>query len=316
MTPVRRLCLVGSLVLAALLCGCDSDSPAAGGDELRVVATTSIVGDITAAVGGEDIALTTLIGPDQDSHTYEPRPSDSRALAEADLIVENGRDLEPFLDDLVAASGSDAARVALSAGITLAQVPRVLDGNTAAAERGVGDDPHVWQSPWSGRRMARAAQLALAEADPARTGQYAARARAYDRALEDLEADIAELLSEIPPGRRLLVTSHDTFAYFARAFGFEIVGVVIPATTTEADGGSAGEIADLVRRIRRSGARAVFAENVASDDLVQNVADEAGVAVGGELYSDALGGPDSPAATYLQMQRHNAETIHAALTGG
>ncbi len=338
----RRLALVAAAaLLSGIAVGCgtdegDADDPG----QLRVVATTSIIGDIAAAVGGDDIALTTLVGPDQDSHTYEPTPSDSRALADADLIIENGRGLEPFLDDLAAAAGSEAPRVALSAGITLDAVPRVVDGappdeeSHAAedAEHGdddshgdedaehrddhshAGDDPHIWQTPWSGRQMARAVQRGLTEADPANAADYSARAGDYDQKLQDLEQEIADLVTEIPADERLLVTNHDTFAYFARAFGFRVVGVAIPATTTEADGSSAGEIADLVRKIEASGARAVFAENIASDDLVTTIAKEAGVAVGGALYSDALGGPDSPAASYIEMQRHNAATIHAALT--
>lgn len=335
LTMFRRLALpAAALLLTGIAVGCGTDDPETDDPgQLRVVATTSIIGDITAAVGGDDIALTTLIGPDQDSHTYEPTPSDSRALADADLVIENGRGLEPFLDDLVAASGSEPPRVALSAGITLDAVPRVIDetppveeshGDEEAdsevnAEHGDdhsdgSDDPHIWQTPWSGRQMARAVQRGLTEADPENAADYAERAADYDAELRDLEREIADLVAEIPVGARLLVTNHDTFAYFARAFGFGVVGVAIPATTTEASGSSAGEIADLVRKIEASGARAVFAENIASDDLITTIAEEAGVVVGGALYSDALGGPDSPAASYIDMQRHNAATIHAALT--
>lgn len=309
---------LAALTLGLLLTGCAAEGgEAEGGERLRVVATTSIIGDITAAVGGDDITLTTLVGPDGGSHAHEASAADSRALAEADLIVENGRGLEPFLDDLVAASGSGAPRVALSAGITLADVPPILDdGRTVAPERGVGDDPHVWQSPWSGRRMTRAVQAALADADPEQVGEYAARARAYEAELEELEREIADLLDDVPMDRRLLVTGHDGFAYFARAFGFTLVGSAAPSTAGGGHRAASRRAARLVRAIRASGAPAIFTDDATADALVADIAEAADVPVGGELYADTLGGAESGAADYPAMLLHNAETIREALVDG
>ena len=299
--------------LVAVLVGCGDEAGAERPDGLRVVATTSVIADIAGAIGGDDIVLTTLVGPDRDSRQHQPTAADRRAVAAADLIVEHGRGMEPFLDDLIADSRSAAARIALTAGIALADVPITVPGAGAPGpER--SDDARVWQSPWAGRRMARAVRAALSEADPAHAAGYATRAEAYDEELRQVDAEIAALAAEIPPARRVLVTAQNTFAYFARQYGF---ATITAGATTSASGQrdeSAPDGAAFLAAARASGARAAFGDNVRGDERVRRVAQEGRITLGPELYGDAHGGPRSPAPDYSSLLRHNASAIHRALS--
>jgi zinc/manganese transport system substrate-binding protein len=304
---LRGLIAIALLGVPLLLGGCSETDPEPSG--LRVVATNSILADMTLRVGGDDIALTTLVGPGTDTHTFEPAPSDSRALRDAEVVIENGFDFEPFLDDLIAAGGGSARRAEAAEGI----VPLTAGGGSADSDSET--DPHVWQSVANAQIMVENIEEALSDADPERAAAYRSRADAYLAELRALDREVADRLRRIPPSRRKLVTNHDTFGYLAREYGLTVVGVAIPGTSTEAADPSAAAIAELVEDIRREDVPAIFAESIADDDLVQTIAREAGVVVGGELFTDALEGPDSLAPTYVAMMRRNAATIHGALSG-
>lgn len=286
--------------LALLLAACASPATPAA-NKLKVVATYSILGDLLQNVGGDRIELHTLVGPGLDTHTFEPSPADSIALAEASLIFENGLEFEPWLADLYVASGSDAGRVAVSDGLE-----PLRSGESGEA------DPHLWHSAANAIHMVKAIRDALAKADAPNAAIYHANAEAYIVQLQELDNWVFAQVKTLPESRRKLVTTHDTFGYFADRYGFEVVGAVLPAST-EGASPSAQKVAALVESVKAAGVPAVFAENVSSNTLLRQVADEAGVSVVASLYTDALGSAGSDGDTYLKMMRYNVTTIVAEL---
>ncbi|WP_129628785.1 metal ABC transporter solute-binding protein, Zn/Mn family [Candidatus Oscillochloris fontis] len=414
---------------------------------LKVVATYSILGEFVQHVGGEHVALTTLVGPGGDAHTYEPTPRDSAALAEASLVFENGLQFESWIDDLYTAAGSHATRVAVSDQITPLPAPEghvhtdhaddplahpckhfgdtptsvvadasatavipddhtlyalelnagagtvtlsrdtdaevslylgadlpvsllqgettlepeamqqvtsgcdaikvvytydlapgaytlqvgpsdatqlllvweMAEGHTHTEDAHAEDthnhgeyDPHIWHDPNNAQLMVAAIRDALVAADPANAAAYTANAESYLAELKELDAFIQAEVAKLPADQRKLVTTHDTFGYFAKAYGFTVIGTALGVTTETADP-SAGEIAELVEAIRAAGVRAIFAENVANTTLMETISREAGVILAPTLYTDALGEPGSPGASYIEMMRYNVTTIVQSL---
>jgi ABC-type Zn uptake system ZnuABC Zn-binding protein ZnuA len=292
---MRRAFAAAALV--ALLAGACAPTPAATpGGALRVVASFSVIADFARVVGGDQIALTVMVGPGMDAHTFEPTPADARALAQAQVVLENGLGFEPWLDGLYSASDSRAVRVVVTQGIT----------------RRPGD-PHVWHNVAHAEQMVANIRAAFAQADPAHAAVFQANADAYLAQLRALDEWVAAQTQTLPDARRKLVTTHDTFGYFADRYGFVVVGSVLPATT-EGASPSAQQLAALVEQIRAQGVPAVFAENVSANTVLNQVAAEAGVTVVASLYTDALGPSGSPGDTYLHMMRYNVETIVGALS--
>ena len=283
-------------VLATLIAASMSRSRAA--DKLQVVATFTILGDMVRNVGGEHVALVTLVGPDADAHVYEPTPADVRALAQADLVVVNGLGFEGWIDRLVRVSGYKGSVVVASKGVAALK---------AKEDR---HDPHVWQDLANGRIGVANIARALAAADPAHADAYSRRAEAYDRELAALDRDIRSRLDALPADRRKVVTSHDAFQYFGHAYGIEFHAPVGLSTESEP---SAGELAALVRQMKDEDIHALFVENITDPRLMEQLAREAGAVIGGKLYSDSLSGPNGPAPTYLDMFRHNAGEIAKAM---
>lgn len=302
---MRRFLFATLLTLSLLSAACSvAPLPTAPGRRLKVVATFSFIGDLARNVGGDDMDIATLVGPGQDTHTFEPSPADGRALAEADLVLENGLGFETWLDDLFTSAGSEAARVAVTEGIT----PRTASEGDEAGQT----DPHVWHSVASAIQMVKNIRDALAQVDPANAAAYQANADQTLTALQTLDTWVFAQVKAVPEDRRKLVTTHDTFSYFAERYGFEVVGTILP-TTTEGASPSAQALAALVEAVKAQGVPAVFAENVSSNALLNQVAAEAGVKVIASLYTDALGPPGSEGDTYVKMMRHNVTTIVAAL---
>ena len=299
------------LVLSALLFGSAQAQP------LNVVATFSILGDFVENVGGDLVDLTVLVGPDGDTHEYEPKPSDSVALSEAALVFENGLGLETWLDDLFSASDSGATRITVSDGVEAAPANEEDEHEEGEHEEGEHEhgefDPHVWHSVPNAVQMVENVRAALVAADPANAETYDANAEAYTAELQALDTYIRERVATLPEERRKLVTSHDTFGYFAHEYGFDVVGAVLPSVSTENADPGAGEIADLIEQVRAAGVPAIFAENVTNPSLVNQVAASAGVTVAPTLYTDALGAAGTPGETYLSLERYNVDTIATAL---
>lgn len=314
MRSLRRLS-TGLLVLltAALpaLAGCGSaadDEPARPGS-VKVVATTTQVGDFVRAVGGARVEVVQVLQPNSDPHEYEPRPDDVRALLHAPVVFESGDDLDAWMGKVVDASGADP-RVVVLAAAAVTHVAGERSGSEASRY-----DAHWWHDPRNVEAAVPVIRDALARANPAAAPVYARNARAYLRRLRELDVGIAACMRRVPPAQRKLVTDHDAFGYFARRYGIDVVGAVIPSQTTAAQP-SAGDVAQLTDTIRRERVHAVFPERSLSQRLARAVARETGASADYELYGDTLGPAGSDGATYLGMERHNADAMVRGFSGG
>jgi len=294
-----------------------TDSP------IKVVASFSILGDIVQQVGGDRVHLTTLVGPDGDAHVYQPTPADARSVAETKLLIVNGLGFEGWMERLTEASGYKGRVVTATAGIVPLQMEEAEEQHEAeteqkAEEGGHADhdhgeiDPHAWQSLANARIYVRNITDGLAAADPAGAETYRGNAARYLKEIDSVEAQIREMVASLPAERRKVVTSHDAFGYFSAAYGIELLAPVGFSTDAEA---SAGDVANLIRQIEQEQITAVFVENISDRRLIDQIVRETGARIGGTLYSDALSKADGPAGTYLDMMRHNIQTLVAALGG-
>ena len=289
-SDIRKVTLLGLLMMGLGM------TPAHA-DKIKAIATISIIGDVVKNVAGDAVNLVVLVGPNGDAHEYEPVPADSVNLAHADIIFENGLHLEHWLDKLYFASGSKAQRIVVSQGVT----PRIFEDNPQEV------DPHAWQDVANVILYTQNVRDALAVIDPANKDLYESNAKNYIQQLQVLDGWVKAQVAAIPVDQRKLVTNHDALGYFARRYGFKIIGAVIPSATTEAADPSAKETADLLNIIKSNGVRAIFSENMANPKLARTLSQEAGVEVGPELYTDALGSLGSNGETYLKMIRHNVK---------
>jgi zinc/manganese transport system substrate-binding protein len=323
---------LAALVVAAVVVLAAISAPpaqAAGtGDKLTVVASFSILRDFVANVGGDRVAVSVLVGPGADAHVYAPTPRDAKIVGAAGLIVVNGLGLEGWMDRLVQASATRAPVIVASAGIVplppsgaRASRPHLEQaGETPALPaEGRGDrfgnaaaaiDPHAWQSVRNAEVYVSNIRDGLIGADPQGRATYEANAAAYIQELARLDADIRRAVATIPPARRKAITTHDAFGYFAAEYGIAFVAAQGVSTETEA---SARDVARIIRAIREQNIPALFFENAVDPRLVKRIAAETGARIGGTLFSDALTASPGPAATYLDMMRHNIREIVDAL---
>jgi zinc/manganese transport system substrate-binding protein len=267
--------------------------PAAAQDRVKVVATFSILGDLVEQVGGDRIAVTTLVGPDTDAHTYQPKPNDLRVLAGAQVLVSNGLGFEGWIDRLADAASFKGTRIVVS------------------KDAAIGPDPHCWQDVACTRRYVANIAEGLASADPANAATYRARARAYDAKLATLEAWIRGEIATVPEDRRKAITGHNSFHYFAEAYGVQFEA---PRGYTTDSEPSARDMAQLIRQVRAQKIKALFIENMTNPVLIDEIAQDAGATVGPRLYSDALSKPGGPAPTYEAMMRHNVAALVAGMS--
>ena len=281
------------------------------GRKLQVVATTSLIGDVVAQVGGELIDLTVLMTAGQDPHSYEPAPADLTKVASADIIFVNGWGLEEGLLDNLETIGEKGVIVPVSAGIrplTLAEE----DGHNHG-----GVDPHVWWSIHNVEDWVQNIQAVLETADPAHQANYASQAEAYKTQLSTLDDEIHAILDEVPAEKRQLVTNHNTLGYFAYEYSHKIIGTVFSASSTLAEP-SAQELTTLVQTMSEAQSCVLFTENTVSDQLAQTVKAELSHCAEVQvvtLYSDALGPAGSGAESYLGYMKTNATLIANALKG-
>lgn len=307
----RRIVLAAALVLAA------TPSFAQTADKLPVVASFSILGDFVKNVGGDRVAVTTIVGPNGDSHVYQPTPADAKKIAGAKLVFVNGLGFEGWMDRLIKASGSKATVVVATKGITprerTASEPQEDDDHD---HKGKGHshgavDPHAWQSVANAKVYVSNIRDALIAADPVGKAEYTANADAYLAKLNALEADVKATVAAIPANRRTIITSHDAFGYFGDAYGLKLLAPEGVSTETEA---SAKDVGRIIRQIKAQKVPAVFLENVTNPRLVDRIAKESGAKVGGTLYSDALSDDKGAAPTYIDMMRSNLKELSSALT--
>ncbi|MGU9981046.1 metal ABC transporter solute-binding protein, Zn/Mn family [Phreatobacter sp. HK31-P] len=280
---------------------------------LPVVATFSILTDLVRQVGGEHVAVTSLVGPDGDAHSYAPTPADARALAAAKVVVVNGLGFEGWMSRLVRSSGTRAAVVTASTGVTaLKAAGGDTHGHTHGHSHGA-NDPHAWQDVANVRLYVKVIVAGLSQADAAHAEAFVRNAATYDAMLEALDREIRAAIGAIPREKRRLLTTHDAFRYFARAYEVDFLAVRGVSSESEP---SAREIAALVRQIRQGKVTALFMENISDPRSIQRISAETGARIGGKLYSDALSEAGGPAATYVDMMRHNALQIAGALAQG
>ena len=285
-----HLWLIGLLLVAVV-------SPARAQERLNVVASFSILGDLVRNVGGERVAVTTLVGPDGDVHVYTPAPADAKKIADAKLVIINGLGLEGWLPRLVQSSGSKAAIVAATSGIA----PRKLGSDA---------DPHAWQSVVNARIYVANIRDALGAADPANAGVYRANVDVYLAKLDGLDREVREAVAQIPQARRKVISTHNAFGYFADAYGVEFIAPLGVSTESEA---SARDIAGIITQVRSGKIPAVFLENISDPRLIRRISAETGARIGGTLYSDSLTGENGDAPTYIELVRHNIKALTSAL---
>ena len=285
---MRRILLCVLLLIA---------SPLHAAEQLKVVASFSILADFVRNVGGDRINLTTLVGADSDVHVYTPAPSDAKRIADAKLVIVNGLGLEGWLPRLVQSSGSKAQVVTASAGI-------------APLRLGTAADPHGWQSVPNAKIYVTDIANALAAADPDDAEFFRAQAKAYLEKLETLDREVREAVAKIPQERRKVISTHDAFGYFAAEYGVQFIAPLGVSTETEP---SARDIATIIGQIKAQKIPAVFLENISDDRLIRRIAAETGSKVGGTLISDGLTGEKGPAPTYIDMVRHNIKALTSAL---
>ena len=272
-------------------------------DRPRAVATFSILGDLVRNVGGERVELATLVGPNGDVHVYAPTPGDVKTIAAANIILVNGLGLEGWIDRLIAASAAHAPVVVASRGVG----PR---GGARSQDQAVSD-PHAWQSVANAKIYVANIRDGLIAVDAAEKEIFEANATTYLAKLDALDGEIKAAIAAIPLARRKVITAHSAFGYFGDAYG--IAFIAPEGLSTEAEP-SARDVAKLIEQIRRENVPALFLENVADSRLLERIAAETGVRIGGKLYSDALSPPDGPAATYIAMMRSNVRELTLALT--
>lgn len=298
------------LLLGLGLIGCDADNRASipnggEGEGLDVVATSTLIADWVAEVGGDQIVLTSILQPGADPHIYEPVPADTIAFEDADLIFYNGYNLEPNLIRLLNAAGVEAQRVAL------AEVVPPLDLQQGSS---TVPDPHVWGDVSNVVPMVETIRDQLIELAPDQAELFTANAAAYIAELNQLHDWVGAQTATIPPAQRQLVTTHDAFQYYARAYGLTVAGTLIGLSTEEQP--SARTVQQLVTSIQGLGVPTIFAETTINPQLITTVADEAGVTLApAALYSDSIGAPGSDGDSYLKMMAANTRSIVENLGG-
>jgi zinc/manganese transport system substrate-binding protein len=289
--------LVAPVVALAVITAAGSSFAA---DRLPVLASFSILGDLVQVVGGDRVAVTTLVGPDEDAHVFEPKPADAKNLVQTKLLVTNGLGFESWVQKLAKSSGYKGPVLVASQGVK----PRTLP-----AEKGQSQpetDPHAWQDPTHVILYVRNIATALGKADPAGASTYTANSEAYVKDLQALDSWAKEQFAAIPPAKRKIITSHDAFGYFGAHY--KVAFLAPQGISTEAEP-SAKQVAQLIRQIQREKIKAVFFENMSHSKLLAQLSKDAGVTVGPELYVDALSKADGPATSYLKLMRYNVTQL-------
>ncbi len=304
----------------ATACAAALISTAAHAQPLEVTTSFSILGDLVGQVGGERVKVRTLVGADEDAHAFQPRPSDARNVGGAALVVVNGLGFDDWMVRLARSGGYKGEVVVASAGIdTLAMTTDDHDhdhghdhGDEDDKANAKAVDPHAWQDVGNVRRYVANIADALTKADPEGATAYRANAERYDGELKALDTEIRAAFAALPAARRKVVSSHDAFGYFGRAYGIRFLSPVGVSNNAEP---TAQGVARLIRQLKAEKVPAVFIENVADPRLIERIRSESGAQIGGTLYSDALSKADGPAPSYVQMMRTNLDALRQALSG-
>ncbi len=299
------------LVSLALALSIPLAAPAA--EPVAVTASFSILGDLVSVVGGPRVKVTTLVGPDQDAHSFEPRPTDAKTLLTTQLLVTNGLGFEPWADKLAKAAGYKGDKVVATTGLkglTPAPAPGADKHKGHSGHSHGTIDPHAWQDPHNVVIYVRNIAAGLTRVDPAGAATYRTNADAYIKELQALDTWAQAQFAGLTPAQRKVITSHDAFGYLGARYQIQFLAPQGVNTDVEP---SAKQVAQLIRQIQREKIRAVFVENMSNPRLMAQLSRDAGVTVGVALYSDALSRAGQPGATYLQLMRHNVSQIAAGM---
>ena len=297
------LALLGGLAA----CGSPSGGPTQPAPPIRVLAVETFLADMAQNVAGDRLQVEALLPIGVDPHGYEPTPGDVVRVAEADMVIVNGAGFEGFIDTLLQNAGGQRLLIVASTGLT-SRTPQ--EGEVSDPKH--PQDPHFWLDPRNAVRYVENIRDGLSQADPAGAESYARNAAAYIVQIQELDGWIVGQVAQVPAGRRLLVTNHESLGYYADRYGFQIVGAIVPSFSTEASP-SAQQLAALVDRIRASGAPAVFLETGANPQLAEQIVQETGVRVVTGLFTHSVGAADGPAPTYIEMLRYDTRAIVGAL---
>ncbi|PHN03160.1 metal ABC transporter solute-binding protein, Zn/Mn family [Flavilitoribacter nigricans] len=266
-----------------------------------VVATASIFADMAEVISGGQVNVQMIVPIGGDPHIYEPTPGDAQLVNGADLILRNGLTFEGWLNELIENSGTRASIVTITQGVQ--PIESIQYKNST--------DPHAWMDVANGLIYIENIKNALTELDPEHADIYEFNYGIYRQQLEDLDREIQQEIRRIPEKRRILITSHDAFRYYGKRYGIDVQAIL--GTSTDADA-QTSDIVRLNKIIQSSGVPAVFIETTVNPKLLQQIATDNNIEVGGKLYSDSIGDKDSPAPTYIDMLKYNTSTIVAALS--
>lgn len=282
-------------------------------EPMPVVASFSILGDLVKVVGGERVAVTTLVGPDEDAHAFEPKPADAKTILASKLMVLNGLHFEPWAEKLAKSAGYKGDTLVASKGVKPRAMPEEEGHEDKAHDAGGHHhdiDPHAWQNPNNVILYVRNIAAGLSKADASGAAAYKANAEAYVKELQALDSSIKTQLGTIPAAKRKVITSHDAFGYFGAQY--KVSFLAPQGVNTDAEP-SAKEVAQLIRQMKREKIKAVFVENMSNPKLIEQLSKDAGATVGATLYSDSLSPADKPGPTYLKMMNHNLTQLVAGM---
>ena len=288
------------LALSVLALGGLLPLPGVAAEPLPVVASFSILGDLVQAVGGERVKVSTLVGPDADAHTFEPKPQDAKTILQSRLFVINGLSFEPWAQKLAKSANYKGQMLVASSGIKPRSMPPEKGHHHADT------DPHAWQDPHHVVLYVKNIAKSLSSLDPEGASSYQKNSDAYLKELLDLDQFAKAQLATIPVAKRQVITSHDAFGYFAARYQVKFLA---PQGINADAEPSAKEVAQLIRQIKRDHIKAVFVENMSDPKLLTQIAQDTGVTPGAKLYVDALSNPNEPGSTYLKMMRHNVTQL-------
>lgn len=268
--------------------------------KFSIVSSASMITDIASNIVINNAELKTIVPIGGDPHRYQPTPRDARLVQKADLILKNGLTFEGWISELIENSGTKAKTYTVTSGV---------DALTSQTYEN-SYDPHAWMSAENGIIYAKNIYLALSELDPKNKDQYKKNFEVYKAKLEALDQELKSLIAEVPESQRILITSHDAFQYYGRQYGLKLEAIMGISTEAEAQ---TSDIARVMNSIKKYNVPAVFVESTINPKLIQQIASDNNIEIGGELYADSLGDEKSPASTYIEMLRHNTKTIVQAL---
>ena len=301
MTHVMKSLLLGSALIVTALSAMSVTAFAA--EKLKAVASFSILGDMVSRVGGDLIEVTTIVGPNSDTHIYEPKPADAKAVAATQIFFVNGLGFEGWMDRFVESTSYKGPKIVISEGVA----PRKMDEDGTEIT-----DPHAWQNLSNGLIYVKNIADGLCKVDAADCDTFQKNAAAYSAEILALDADVKAKIAAVPEAKRQVITTHDAFGYFGAAYGVKFMAPEGMSTESEA---SAADVAKLIEQIKKDNVSALFVENMSDPRLLEQIAKETGVKVGGALYADALSEKSEPGSTYLDMFKHNISLLAPAMLG-